>query len=195
MNNPYDFLPEELWQAKTEELMLAHPLQRDEIVEVTLTCWDAIFVTKIGGRALVGVDIFPRPQIMGEFLHELIPLEFSKRYPDMWRREEAPDEKDLVYLPDPKYSVEIKTSSSKSQIYGNRSYAQYGKFVKKGKSGYYLGVNFEKFKSKHRPRINKIHFGWLDESDWIGQKSQTGQQSRLPRSIYGKKLLLIHSVE
>lgn len=195
MSSPYDSLPVGQWQAKTEELLLAHPLKRDEIVEVTLTCWDAIFATKIGGRALIGVDIFPRPQIMGEFLHELIPLEFSSRYPDMWRREKAPSEKDLVYIPDSKMSVEIKTSSSKSQIYGNRSYAQQGKIIKKAKSGYYLGVNFEKFKPKHRPSVSRIHFGWIDESDWVGQKSQTGQQSRLQRSIYGKKLLLIHSTD
>lgn len=92
-------------------------------------------------------------------------------------------------------SVEIKTSSSKSQIYGNRSYAQQGKFIKKAKSGYYLGINFEKFKTKRRPSVNRIHFGWLDESDWIGQKSPTGQKSRLHKSIYGKKLLLIHSAD
>lgn len=195
MSSPYDSLPVELWPAKTEELLLAHPLKREEVIEVTLMCWDAILATKIGGRALIGVDIFPRPQIMGQFLHELIPLEFSARYPDMWRREETAGEKDLVYIPDSKMSVEIKTSSSRSQIYGNRSYAQQGKFTKKAKSGYYLGINFEKFKTKRRPSVNRIHFGWLDESDWIGQKSPTGQQSRLQKSIYGKKLLLIHSAD
>ena len=195
MSSPYNSIPVELWRAKTEELLLAHPLKGEEIVEVTLTCWDAILATKIGGRLLVGIDIFPRPQIMGHFLHELIPFEFSTRYPDMWRREKDSGEKDLVYIPDSNMSVEIKTSSSKSRIYGNRSYAQQGNFTKKAKSGYYIGINFEKFKTKCRPSVNRIHFGWLDESDWIGQKSPTGQQSRLQKCIYGKKLLLIHSAD
>lgn len=96
------------------------------------------------GKTLIGVHVFPRPQIMGMFLHELIPLEFAERYPDIWRREQSVDEMDLVYIPDipdTEQSVEIKTSSSASRIFGNRSYAQSGKLLKKAKSGYYLTVN------------------------------------------------------
>jgi hypothetical protein len=88
------------------------------------------------------VDLFPRPQIMAYFLHELIPLEFSDRYPGIWRREETSDEKDLVYIPDQWFSVEIKTSSSNGRIFGNRSYTQETQTIKKSKSGYYLAVNF-----------------------------------------------------
>ncbi|MFN9402025.1 MAG: ScaI family restriction endonuclease, partial [Dolichospermum sp.] len=43
------------------------------------------------------------------------------------------------------FSIEIKTSSSPRNIFGNRSYAQKsttGK-TKKSKSGYYLVINFE----------------------------------------------------
>ena len=131
---------------------------------------------------------------MGTFLHELIPLEFAHRYPSDWRREQSVEEKDLVYIPDPHYSVEIKTSSSASRIFGNRSYAQPGKSLKKAKSGYYLAVNFAKFDDAHRrPGVTKVYFGWLDGTDWIGQKAQTGQQSRLPSHIYGSKLLPIYS--
>lgn len=194
MNSPYAGLQEKQWQAKTAELLSAHPLDREEIVDVTLACWEAILATRIGGKAQIGVHIFPRPQIMGTFLHELIPLEFSDRYPGIWRREETADEKDLVFVPDPTQSVEIKTSSHKWQVFGNRSYAQQGKLTKKSKSGYYLTVNFGKFDGTDvQPRIFRIYFGWLDGSDWIGQKAPTGQQARLPRTIYGGKLLLIHS--
>ena len=165
----------------------------DEIVEVVLSCWNAIFQTRIGGKAQIGVHIFPRPQIMGMFLHELIPMEFAERYPGVWRREQSVDEKDLVYIPDVKQSVEIKTSSSASRIFGNRSYAQPGKLLKKAKSGYYLAVNFAKFDRAHSPpAVTRIYFGWLDATDWIGQKAQTGQQSRLPSHIYGSKLLPIY---
>ncbi len=195
MSSPYDGLDSSQWASKTEDLLAAHPLDKGEIVEVTLSAWDAIFATKIGGKAQIGVHIFPRPQIMGTFLHELIPLEFGDRYPGIWRREEAVSEKDLVHIPDAAFSVEIKTSSNKNQIFGNRSYAQKGNSSKKGKSGYYITVNFEKFdSSKKQPRIRRICFGWIDGSDWIGQKSATGQQARLPQEIYGSKLLLLHSI-
>lgn len=133
---------------------------------------------------------------MGEFLHELIPLELGYRYPASWRREETSDEKDLVYIPDPAKSAEIKTSSHKWQIFGNRSYAQRGSSSKKEKSGYYITINFEKFSSAaNRPKILRIYFGWLDDSDWIAQKAPTGQQARLPAHIYGSKLLLVYTVE
>ena len=195
MSSPYLGLPVDKWRSVTEELVQSHPLAKEELVEVTLACWDAIFATKIGGRAQIGVHIFPRPQIMGTFLHELIPLEFSDRYPGLWRREETAGEKDLVFVPDATHSIEIKTSSSKSKIFGNRSYAQHGELEKKDKSGYYLGINFDKFKSIGvRPSIHRIYFGWLDGSDWIGQAAPTGQQARLSKEIYGNKLLVIHPI-
>ena len=193
MNSPYHDLAVERWHEKTIELLEAHPLNGDEIVDVTLGCWSSIFRTRIGGQAQIGVHIFPRPQIMGTFLHELIPLEFSLRYPKLWRREQSGDEKDLVFIPDNMLSVEIKTSSHKSQIFGNRSYAQQSDARKKQRQGYFLAVNFEKFeKNKQQPEILRICFGWLDDEDWIGQRAQTGQQARLPNEIYGRKLLEIY---
>ena len=182
------------WHQKTRELLDAHPLHCEEIVDVTLDCWSSIFRTKIGGSARIGVHIFPRPQIMGIFLHELIPLEFSSRYPKQWRREQSGDEKDLVFVPNDTLSVEIKTSSHKSQIFGNRSYAQRSNARKKKRHGYFLAVNFEKFqKNKFKPRILRVCFGWLDDDDWIGQRAETGQQARLSGEIYGRKLLEIYS--
>lgn len=194
MSSPYRHLRQNQWQTRTQELISAHPLETTEIVEVVLQCWSSIFRTKIGGKAQIGVHIFPRPQVMGTFLHELIPLEFSTRYPGAWRREEASNEHDMVYIPDPAMSVEIKTSSSAARVFGNRSYAQPGKSRKKTKSGYYLTVNFAKFSdAKDRPEVTKVHFGWLDGDDWIAQSAQTGQQSRLASHIYGSKLLPIYS--
>ena len=195
MSGPYEGLREDQWRTKTEELLAEHPLNVDEVVDVVRGCWDSILQTRIGGKALIGVHIFPRPQVMGSFLHELIPLEFSDRYPGIWRREDSVDEKDMVYVPDPSRSVEIKTSSSASSIFGNRSYAQPTKLLKKTKSGYYLAVNFTKFGDSRRPHVTKIHFGWVDGEDWIGQTAQTGQQSRLPRHVYGRKLLPIYSAD
>ena len=111
MKRPYQGVRPAHWHTKTKQLLAEHPLRTEEIVEVSHACWDGIFDSLIAGRAKIGVHILPRPQVMGMFLHELIPLEFSSRYPGVWRRENSAEEKDLVYVPDSSMSVEIKTSS------------------------------------------------------------------------------------
>jgi hypothetical protein len=193
-DSPYEGLPPTKWLAKTKELVDAHPLDARELVEVVLASWDAIFKSKIGPhRFSIGRHICPKPQIMGFLLHELIPLEFSARYPDDWAGEKSAKDKDLVYIPDPTYSMEIKTSSHPTQIFGNRSYAQRPADSKKGKSGYYLAVNFQRFsKNVTKPRVRRVRFGWLDHTDWIGQKAATGQQARLPSDVENGKLLMLH---
>ena len=191
MPSPYDGVPPADWLDKTLELIEAHPLSVDEIVDGTLACWDQIFGSRIGSFA-IGKDILPKPQIMGFLLHELIPLHFEAKYPKVWRRELTAAEKDLVYIPDQVFSTEIKTSSSKNKIFGNRSYAQPGEAAKKEKSGYYLGVNFGKFKGDVRPEIHLIRFGWLDHADWLGQHAQTGQQAHLDASAEKLKLAILY---
>lgn len=191
----YEGIPEDKWIEKTKELVESHPLATNEIVEVVRGSWDAIFESKIG-KFSIGEHLHPKPQTMGFLLHELVPLEFSARYPGTWRGEQAKDDKDLVYISDDSYSVEIKTSSHKSQIFGNRSYAQKSKGKAKEKAGYYLAVNFEKFTAGGaRPRIRRIRFGWLDHADWAGQKAQTGQQARLSPAVEKGKLLVLYEAE
>ena len=104
-------------------------------------CWLSIFESRLGGFR-IGEHLFPKPQIMGFFLHELISLEVARRYPSVWRPEQTAQDKDVVFIPDNRYSIEIKTSSSKKNIYGNRSYAQRGRGAKKSKTGYYSGDKF-----------------------------------------------------
>jgi hypothetical protein len=191
---PYSGLPREKWAAKTKKLVAAHPLDTKELVEVVLLAWDAIFESKIGPHEFkIGTHLFPKPQIMGFLLHELIPLEFAARYPDKWRSEEQAGDKDLVYIPDPKFSIEIKTSSHKTQIFGNRSYAQQPTDAKKSKSGYYLAINFESFdkRKRARPKIARVRFGWLDHTDWIGQAAATGQQAHLAPGCEECKLITL----
>lgn len=190
MASPYAGLPVSEWEKRTRQLIAEHPLDSREIYEVVHRVWGSIFDSKIGSKPFrIGGDIFPRPQIMAFLLHELIALEFAYRYPGVWRRDETADEKDLVYIPDEKYSIEIKTSSSAKSIFGNRSYAQETASAKKSKSGYYLAINFEKFSSAKRPEITMVRFGWLDHSDWIGQAAATGQQARLEPDVERYKLL------
>lgn len=192
MASPYAGLPVSDWENRTRQLIAEHPLDSNEIYGVTHQVWNSIFDSKIGSKPFrIGVDMFPRPQIMAFLLHELIALEFAYRYPNVWRRDETADEKDLVYIPDEQYSIEIKTSSSAKSIFGNRSYAQetVSRSAKKSKSGYYLAINFGKFNSVKRPEITMVRFGWLDHSDWIGQTAATGQQARLEPDVEHYKLL------
>lgn len=124
MASPYDGIPSEEWAAITKKLIAEHPLNGDDIVDVVLTAWNSIFETKLGGKFSIGKEINPKPQIMGFLMHELIPLELESRYPGVWRTDQQKGDKDLNYIPDFTKSIELKTSSHASQIFGNRSYAQ-----------------------------------------------------------------------
>lgn len=191
-DSPYFRVQPAKWKGVTCELVKSHPLCAKEIVEVVLSTWNDIFESRIGKKPFrIGVDLFPKPQILAFFLHELIPLEFARRYADLWRGEGKASEKDLVYLPDERFSVEIKTSSHKTRIFGNRSYAQTGVDSRKNKSGFYLAVNFEKCTKSMSgpPKILRIRFGWLDASDRRGQRAASGQQANLSPCIESAKLL------
>jgi hypothetical protein len=196
VTSPYENQPIKSWLKITKKIVRRHPLSTEEIVQIALASWHSIFDSKIGNTFIIGKDIFPKPQIMGFFLHELITLTLAKRYPDKWRKEETASEKDLIYIPDDTFSVEIKTSSSAKNIYGNRSYAQEANSVKKSKSGYYLAINFQNFSAKiSEPQIKRIRFGWLDHTDWIGQAAATGQQARLSPDVEQNKLIILYDLK
>lgn len=194
MINPYENKNEDEWFDITCNLIKNHPLDMDIMVDTVLETWEDIFNSSFGKNDIkIGVDIFPTPQIMGFLLHELIPINLkAKLSSDDWVKDKEVSEKDLVYRPNLDYSVEIKTSSDKKRIFGNRSYAQKSDNPKKSKIGYFLAVNFEKFNESTNPKIRKISFGWLNHEDWRGQKAQTGQQANLPAIIYETKLLEVY---
>jgi ScaI restriction endonuclease len=194
MTSPYSGIPVDQWEKRTNELIAKHPLRVAEICQVVTTVWKEIFESRITSNDYrIGVHLFPSPQIMGFLLHELIPLEFARRYPGIWRKQETSHEKDMVYEPDDIFSTEIKTSSSRRKIFGNRSYAQKGATSKKTKSGYYLAINFEPMPrvASTLQQIVLIRFGWLDHEDWLGQAAATGQQARLSPEVERYKLLTI----
>lgn len=99
-------------------------------------------------------------------------------------------------MPDQRFSIEIKTSSEKDQIFGNRSFGvdNPGK-GKKAKDGYYVAVNFEKWSDARGgiPCVKLIRYGWLDHTDWVAQKSLTGQRSSLPAIVANTQLLTVYS--
>ena len=196
--SPYEGKPIEEWSSITRKLVDEHPLSPQQIVDVVLESWEGIMKTKIAQELQIGVDVVPSPQIMGNYLHELIPVILAKKNPSLWRKEHDKSDKDLVYIPDLHYSVEIKTSSNPTNLYGNRSYGQENSDNNSGKSkdGFYLTVNFEKFDSKKptfKPEIRKIRFGWIDHSDWHAQAAATGQQAYLDTTARDNKLMLLYS--
>jgi len=200
-DSPFFGLPTAQWAERTRELLKTYPLTISELTDVVLLSWKQILNLEIGGFR-IGVDIFPSPQSMGSFLHELIPLNLGRRYPTEWRREVVGSEKDLVCMSDPIFSMEIKTSSDKNKIFGNRSFAQEtAGDAKKVKTGFYLAVNFTKFGSAsgdsdvEQPYVRLIRFGWLDHSDWSGQVASSGQQSSLSADVENNQLLVIYSAE
>jgi len=194
-SSPYHDKPQRDWRGITQDLLRHYPLSPEDMVNASLESWKGIFDTGIGTEGFkIGKDIFPSPQMMGFFLHELIPLNLHAKYPNLWKKDIEVSEKDIIYIPDIKYSMEIKTSSHPDKIFGNRSYAQPATSTKKDKSGYYLAINFEKFSKNRNPRIRLIRFGWLDYTDWIGQRAATGQQAHLKPESESNKLLALFSL-
>lgn len=196
--SPYADSAKERWPVITKQLLDEHPLRANEIVDVVLQAWKDIFDSKLGPKEFkIGRDIFPKPQIMAFLLHELIPLEFASRYPKKWRRDLSGADKDLVYISNDRFSVEIKTSSSARGIFGNRSYAQPTTGDKKSKAGYYLAVNFESCNEQNvkLPMIRLIRFGWFDHGDWIGQAAASGQQAHPTTDARKCKLSTLYSAK
>lgn len=193
MNDPYPVNPSK-WSEVTDQLLAQFPLPMGALTKVVLSSWEDIFHSKIGSKGYqIGRDIWPEPQIVGFLLHELIPLNLSARHPKQWRRGAVSGECDAVHLPDDESSFEIKTSSSPSGIFGNRSYAYVSNTAKKRRGSFFLAVNFGRFGRENvRPEITLIRFGWLGSSDWIGQASQSGQQARLTKEARAYKLRIIY---
>lgn len=176
MESPYKNLPKEKWMEKTRELVDNHPL-KDKIKDVVLKSWNDIFNSKIGSFS-IGKEIFPSPQILSFFLHELVAHYLSLMYPNRYKVGELKGEKDVHDMVDPSMGIEIKASSNATQIFANRSYAQpSSESETKDKNGYYITINFEKIsKSNPYPKILIIRFGYLEHRDWIAQKAATGHR-------------------
>ncbi|HCE1391080.1 TPA: ScaI family restriction endonuclease [Vibrio parahaemolyticus] len=191
--SPYQGANKNEWEQITQRLIDEHPISESELVDVVLTAWGNIFSSTFGSHQ-IGSTIFPKPQIIGAILHELIPAELAARYPDEFRGEDSADDKDIVCMIDDFFSIELKTSSNPTKIFANRSYAQKPTTGKKSKDGYYIAINFEKFsKYNPEPEVLNIRFGWLDHSDWRGQAASTGQQASLAPETYQLKFKTLYT--
>ena len=55
-----------------------------------------------------------------------------------------------------------------------------------------LAINFKKFEDGILcPDLRMIRFGWLDPSDWRGQKAESGQQAHLTKEAKAYKLAVL----
>lgn len=192
MRDPY---PDnvERWSVVTEKLLSRFPLPMPQLVEIVLASWEDIFHSRLGAKGYqIGRDIWPEPQIMGFLLHELIPLNLAAAHPNAWRRGAAANECDAVNVTNDKWSFEIKTSSSTTGIFGNRSYAHQSPNAGKRRGSFFLAINFAKFSKNARPEVSLVRFGWLGSADWIGQRAESGQRSRLTKEAKSYKLRIIY---
>jgi hypothetical protein len=191
MSSPYAGKPESSWLRVTRRLVNLHPLKATLLREVALSTWQRLWQTTVGvGETSVKLSELRVPAtVVGYFFEVLFARELERREPRNWRGTQSKEEKDLVYLPNPAMSVEIKTSGQAGfKVYGNRSYGQKpgnDLLVKKEKSGYYLTVNF------FNKTLTLIRFGWIDATDWDPQQAPTGQMAGLAPAVYQSKLLAI----
>ena len=191
-NSPYMNKDTNQWKSITQKLVCDFPIETNELKDIILTCWQDIFKSKLG-KLKIGEEIKPNPQTMSFFLHELIAYYISKKYPHKFRLGKGNKEKDIHCIEDTCYSIEIKASSDSNKIFGNRSYASgEDNSKRKSKDGYFIVINFDKFKDDNTPKILKIRFGYLEWSDWKAQKSETGQQASLSKDAYDNKLILLY---
>ena len=193
---PYEGIEESKWKGVTERLINEFPIKMETIRDIVLDSWNEIFtISNATQDFAIGTTVFPKPQILGFFLEEIVTQKISKLDSTTWVPDPTGYSKDLVNTKEPKYSLEIKTSSSENKIFGNRSYGKKGNSKKKSKDGYYLAINYEQFdleeQSKH-PQINLIRFGYLNHDDWVSQKAETGQQAHLPANVELAKLIPIY---
>ncbi len=189
--SPYAGKPESSWPRITQRVVAGHPLKVSDLLDASLAAWDTLWQTSIGtGDTSVQLSGLKVPAtIVGYFFEILFCREMERCHPKLWRGSQSKQEKDLVYLPDPSYSIEIKASGQAGyRVFGNRSYGQKSAdalLAKKEKSGFYLTANF------YQQTLTLLRFGWIDADDWIPQAAPTGQMAGLRQQVYKHKLIPI----
>jgi hypothetical protein len=190
--SPYSDHPQSEWPNITKKLVDLFPIPMEQIIDVVETCWNDLYASSIGKSGLkIGTDIFLPAQATGVVLERLIGVEMQKRF-DGWRGGQSKTEKDIVFEKELKFSFEVKTSSSKSGLYGNRSTGHRAEGRTKFRTGYYLVINY-KLPTEQDPShaLYNVRFGWIDDDDWVGQAQPTGQQASIGVQLARLKLITI----
>ena len=189
ITSPYHDRPVSDWSAITLELIEAYPLSQDELLDIVTLSWKRLWNSQIGGEISIEEVDLPAT-VVGYFFQKLCSHELSVRYPDEWKGEEKKSDKDLVNMSNPSFSTEMKSSGQMGySLFGNRSYNQQSSASVasgKDKSGYYITLNFS------GKAITLLRLGWIDQSDWVPQGSETGQAAILKPDVYKYKLIEIN---
>lgn len=192
LKSPYAGQPEHEWPLITQDLVAKFPIPASDIISVVELAWDDIYSSNFGDSGLrIGRDIFIPAQATGVILEKLIVHKLSQLHPE-WRGGIHKFDKDVVCETNHLFSFEIKTSSSKNGLYGNRSTGHISDTRTKYRTGYYLVINY-KLPTTDDPSRNLwgIRFGWIDDEDWIGQDKPTGQQASIGAKLAKLKLVCL----
>ena len=190
--SPYRNKPQPQWTEITKRLVNLFPLKPDTLISIVEDAWADLYNSSFGITKLkIGSDIFLPAQATGVILEKLIAVHLNKNFPQ-WRGGLEKFEKDIVCTDRLRYSFEIKTSSSRSGLYGNRSTGHRSEDRTKFRTGYYLVINYKLPTDKDLERyIYTIRFGWIDDEDWVGQSQPTGQQASIGVNLARLKLITI----
>jgi hypothetical protein len=192
IQSPYHGQPVSHWLDITKTLISKFPLSADELVATAETAWSELYNSRIGSVNLqIGQDIFLPAQATGVILERLVATHLARHHTD-WRSGTTKGEKDIVCLTNATFSFEVKTSSSKSGVYGNRSTGHRANSRTKYRSGYYFIINY-KLPTLENPDkfLRRLRFGWIDDEDWVGQSQPTGQQASISREVTTLKLVTL----
>lgn len=134
------------------EYTQATGITMDILRDAVLSTWNDIEQASIAGVRLLDVA---DSGVVSNLFHSLLPIKLS---PLGYRKDQDKNEKDLHYIADPKYSLEIKTSTS-NRISGSVSYIASNKGTKE-RSSLYLCIFWSK------EGISSVKFGVINFEDW-----------------------------
>ncbi len=188
MKSPYAGKDKLEWKSITEVLVENHPLNKQDIHDIAVKSWSLLWETKIG-KIISVREAGLSAQVIGNFFQKIFTHQLENKFKDDWRGDSYKKDKDLVYIKDINFSVEMKSSGQPGyELYGNRctSLDVNKKSSGKDKSGYYITVNFI------GDKLTLLRFGWIDNDDWQPQKSPTGHAATLDKDVYKYKLIDIN---
>ena len=147
------------------------PLPLPELQRLANETWREVWCTRIGYKIELQ-HVKQSGQMIGMLFEEILKHKLHARDPIAWPLERRKGDKDLHYAPDPRLSIEIKTSGQRGyDVFGNRSYALSN--VNANKAAYFLIINYT------GPQLRRVRFGYLTQQHWLPQKSSSGQQCKL----------------
>lgn len=159
--------------------------------------FDEVFQTRVGLSNVLLADVElsggTRGGIIGGFFEYLFIknlIDDTSAPVSPWRFGAQNSEPDLVYQNDTVYSLELKTSSQRNRVWGSPSKVLKSARTTKDGSGFYLVVNYD---LDPRPELNLVRFGWLDDSDWSGNKSVATGSSKVIKEHADLKLVTLYT--